>query len=439
MAISTFRFCLPSCAGGGMHFSSTARVSNMVSISGIQQRGFCVWRRHENATTPSHCDRNQHLLMKSGISGFSIGANQLDKKSGSLSMQAAARKNEDCCDPGRLHEHEAQEEDESCFKTASESDLVNILEIIRGKGNWRYQKVKELKALRLKVDPTLVFKVLTQENVSPGLSWKFFVWAKKQMGFKHTSETYNAMLGILCESRKFTSIFFVLEDMHEEGCNLTAETCMKMAKTFGSAGLVERALHALNHMTRLGSPPTAQQYNTLVNALLKNQHFYKAYIAYTEMVRSGCEVDSHTFKLLIRELDRAGKVDLASQLYNEMVAKGCEPDAEISSVLIGVLCKAGRVDDAVLLFERMKNDGIRPNASRYNTLIRYLGKDNKVEKALEIFDELRCHGSLPDNDTLSSLVNALRSEGRDEDADRCCEYSTRSQEDEGAPPVEGDE
>ncbi|KAL3696570.1 hypothetical protein R1sor_010646 [Riccia sorocarpa] len=397
-----------------------SRSRRFVSSSQGQQSKFlsCRWQQKENCIS-------RHQFSMSGA----LESSPVTVRS---STHISAWKEDERSNPSRLLEGD---DEGSCCKAPAESDFLNILEIIKGKGHWRYQKVKELKSLRIKVDSTLVLKVIKNENVPPSLAWKFFVWAKKQMGYKNTPETYNAMLQVLCESRKFTSIFFLLEDMHQDGCSLTVETCMKMAKVFGSAGLVERALHALNHMGKLGSPPTSRHYTSLIVALLKSQHYFKAYIVYTEMVRNGCEADSHIFKVLVREFERAGKVDLACQLYDDMLVKGCAPDAETSSALINVLCEAGRVDDAVCLFEKMKCEGIRPNVSRYNTLIVYLGKENKLEKALQLFDELRCRGYVPDHRMLSSLVESLRNCGCDEEAELCSEYS-RSQ---GSPQGEGEE
>ncbi|KAL2643803.1 hypothetical protein R1flu_011390 [Riccia fluitans] len=427
MAVSTVPSVLPGCRSVGLFHDSVpssrvgSRWTKSFSLSQAQQSSFpsCRWQQKGISTW------RKQVFMNGALEGLPIMTRS--------STQISVWKEDERSDPSRLHDGN---EEDGCHKAPAESDFVNILEIIRGKGHWRYQKVKELKTLRVRVDPTLVLKVIKNENVPPSLAWKFFVWAKKQMGYRNTPETYNAMLQILCKSRKFTSIFFLLEDMHEDDCSLTVETCMKMAKVFGSAGLVERALHALNHMGKLGSPPTPLHYTSLITALLKNQHYFKAYIVYAEMVRNGCEADAYSFKLLIREFDRADKVELASQLYDDMMLKGCLPDAETSSALINVLCKACRVDDAVCLFEKMKCEGIRPNVSRYNTLIVYLGKENKLEKALELLDELRCRGCLPDHATLSSLVESLRSCGRDEDADRCSEYSSRSQ---GSPQGEGEE
>lgn len=290
-------------------------------------------------------------------------------------------------------------------------DFAAVLEIMKEEDKFRYHKVPKLKALKLgaKLEHSLVLRILKHKEVKPSNAWKFFVWAKKQMGFKHTGEAYNTMIATLLEVRKFTSIFFLLEDMYKDGVHLTPETCVRMAKTFGRAGMVERAIRALNHMTGLGSPATTHHLNAVVSELLKSQHHYKAYIAYREMAKTGCEPDAHTFKLLLRELARVEKVELACRIFDDMRTRGCEPDAETASVLVGILSQCGRIDDAVAVFEKAKQKRIKMNAKVYNHLLNGLGEAGCVDKALEILEEMRTYGYRPEQDSIPTFVDKLDS------------------------------
>jgi pentatricopeptide repeat protein len=243
----------------------------------------------------------------------------------------------------------------------------------------------------------LVLSILRQKEVKPSTAWKFFVWAKKQMGYKHTGETYNVIIAKVLDIGKFTSIYFLMEDMHKDGVSLLPETCVRMAKTFGRAGMVERAIHSLKHMTRLGYPATTQHLNSLIIELLKSEHHYKAYIAYREMTKVGCSPNAFTFKLLLRELARVEKLELACRIYDDMEGKGFEPDVETASIVVGILCQSCRVDDAIVVFEKVKEGGRKPNPKVYNDLLAGLREADKVEKATEILEEVHLLGYQPED------------------------------------------
>ncbi|CAM6129116.1 unnamed protein product [Calypogeia fissa] len=301
-------------------------------------------------------------------------------------------------------------------------ELVEILKVAK-EDKFRYHTVPKLKLmlkLELKLDPALVLCVLKHREIKPSVKWKFFVWAKKQMGYKHTTEIYNIMIVILLENGKFTHIFYLLEDMYKAGVSLTPETCVRMAKTFASVGMVERAIHALNHMTRLGSPANTRHLNSVVMELVKGQHHYKAYIAYKEMVKTGCEPDGFTFKLLLRALGREETVDLACLVFDDMQTRGCEPDAETASLAVGSLCQCGRIDEALGFFEKIKQKGIKFNARVYNHLLNGLGETGSVETTADILEEMRSLGYTPERDSIATVVDVLRDSGREEPKSVVC-------------------
>jgi pentatricopeptide repeat domain-containing protein 1 len=128
---------------------------------------------------------------------------------------------------------------------------------------------------------------------------KFFNWADVQPGFSYHSCTYHAMIGILGKEKRYEDILALLKSMRKRDRKVTAEIYIGLARSYGSAGLLEKATEALNRLKDVGFTPSVAAYNSLIDALAKAGFRRKALAVYKVMGQSWFQPDTYTFNNLM--------------------------------------------------------------------------------------------------------------------------------------------
>ncbi len=282
---------------------------------------------------------------------------------------------------------------------------------ILAKGMWGPDKEALLRSLSVDVRPSYVCKVLKRQRNSDMAS-KFFNWAEVQPGFSHNSCTYHAMIGILGKEKRYEDIEALLKSMQKRDRKVTPEIYIGLARCYGSAGLLEKAIEALNRLKDVGCKPSVAAYNSLIDALAKAGFRQKALAVYKVMGQSRLQPDTYTFNILMHAFKNTKDLDSVCKLFEEMRNQNCEPDVVTFSTLIDALCKAGEVDKAAFIFEEMKHRGCCPNVVTFNSLIHGMGKANHIDKALELFEEMRTRGLVISTVTYNTLLYGLGISGR---------------------------
>ncbi len=147
---------------------------------------------------------------------------------------------------------------------------------------------------------------------------KFFIWAEVQPGFSYNFCTYHAMIGILDKEKRYEDIEALLKSMRKRDRKLTPEIYIGLARSYGSAGLLEKATEALNRLKDVGFTPSVAAYNSLVDALAKAGFRQRALAVYKVMGQSRFQPDTYTFKNLMHAFKNTKDLDSVCKLFEEM-------------------------------------------------------------------------------------------------------------------------
>ncbi|KAJ6704785.1 ATPASE EXPRESSION PROTEIN 3 [Salix purpurea] len=156
-----------------------------------------------------------------------------------------------------------------------------ILDAFRKNRNqWGPEVVTELCKLR-RVTPDLVAEVLKVEN-NPQLATKFFHWAGKQKGFKHTFASYNAFAYNLNRNKLFRAADQLPELMEAQGKPPTEKQFEILIRMHSDANRGLRVYYVYQKMVKFGVKPRVFLYNRIMDSLIKTGHLDLALSVYEE-------------------------------------------------------------------------------------------------------------------------------------------------------------
>jgi pentatricopeptide repeat protein len=91
------------------------------------------------------------------------------------------------------------------------------------------------------------------------------------------------MIGILGKEKRYEDIEVLLKSMQKRDRKVTPEIYIGLARSYGSAGLLEKAIEALNWWKDVGFTPSVAAYNSLIVALAKTGFRQKALAVFKVM------------------------------------------------------------------------------------------------------------------------------------------------------------
>ncbi|BBG96465.1 Pentatricopeptide repeat-containing protein [Prunus dulcis] len=188
-----------------------------------------------------------------------------------------------------------------------------ILDAFRkNRNHWGPPVVSELRKLR-RVTPDLVAEVLKVQN-DPVSASKFFHWAGKQKGFKHTYASYNALAYCLNRSNRFRSADQVPELMDSQGKPPSEKQFEILIRMHSDANRGLRVYYVYEKMKKFGVKPRVFLYNRIMDALVKSGYLDLALSVYEDFRGDGLVEESVTFMILIKGLCKMGRMDEMLQL-----------------------------------------------------------------------------------------------------------------------------
>lgn len=90
-------------------------------------------------------------------------------------------------------------------------------------------------------------EVLNKLSNAGVLALSFFHWAEKQKGFKHSTESFHALIEALGKIRQFKVIWNLVEDMKQRKL-LTRDTFAFIARRYARARKVKEAVETFEKM-----------------------------------------------------------------------------------------------------------------------------------------------------------------------------------------------
>ncbi|GMI65757.1 hypothetical protein like AT5G06400 [Hibiscus trionum] len=269
---------------------------------------------------------------------------------------------------------------QSLSKAFNEQDLEEVYRILSSSKDW-FIVEEGLERCKIKFTPELVLEILRKSTFHGKNALNFFSWVGKQVGYLHTSETYNMAIKISGCGKDFKNMRKLFYEMKRRGC-LVSDAWAIMIMQYGRTGLTEIALRT-----------------------------------FTDMKSDGCNPTASTYKYLIISLcgGKGRKVDEAVKIFQEMICSGYIPDKELLETYLGCLCEVGKLAEARSCAESLSKIGFSAPLS-YSLYIRALCRAERLEEALEILDNVGTEPSPLDQYVYGSLVHALLRKGRFEQA-----------------------
>eukprot|EP01018_Ginkgo_biloba_P014229 Gb_06907 [translate_table: standard] len=296
------------------------------------------------------------------------------------------------------------------------------------------------------IDPRLVENILRGYANNWKLAYGFFMWSGRQVGYKHNTQVFNAMINILGKVKQFDIAWEMIEQMNnagKEGSLVSEKTFRIMFKRYAAAHMVKEAIEAFHRMEYFNLKSDRAAFHSLLDALCEHNHVVEAerlsigkdsifspetktfnillsgwckVRAWSECRRFWKEVnqlegfhpDIFSYSIYMDALCKSGNPKKALKLYWQMKESGCEPDVTIYNIVVHVLGQANRVNDSLKLLHAMLDTGCRPNVVTYNSVIRNLCKIGKVHKAYQLFEQMAHQHCIPNAVTYHCFFSVLK-------------------------------
>ncbi|MQL88210.1 hypothetical protein Taro_020766 [Colocasia esculenta] len=320
---------------------------------------------------------------------------------------------------------------------------------------------RALSALNLRLDEALVIQVL-HHSPSPSsaaaaaaardprgdlggdgfllLRLRFFDWAGRQRGFRHTRATYHAIFRLLSRARLMSVVVDWLEAFAETRRRSAVKFHRRSVRFhetlvvgYAVAGRPEIALQVFGQMRFQGLDLDAFSYHVLLNSLIEESAFDVAETIFSQISARGLD-NPFTSYIRMKSLCKQNRLDEAAAFLREFVEEGSENDetkSSITGLLIDAFCKQRRFEEAsrlveefgtarayavwmrdlldaggtnkvlTFLYSKKESEDYRPDVFFYNKLICQLLKENRLEEVYEILVEMREKGIAPDKVTMN--------------------------------------
>lgn len=296
------------------------------------------------------------------------------------------------------------------------SDVEKIYRILR-KFHSRVPKLElALQESGVVVRSGLTERVLNRCGDAGNLAYRFFVWASKQSGYRHSHEVYKTMIKVLGKMRQFGAVWALIEEMRKENPQLISpEVFIILMRRFASARMVQKAVEVLDEMPKYGCEPDEYVFGCLLDALCKNGNVKEAALLFEDMRFRFTPTAKH-FTSLLYGWCREGKLMEAKHVLVQMKAAGIELDVVVYNNLLSGYAQAGKMGDAYDLLKEMRSKGCEPNAASYTVLIQALCKQENLEQAMRVFIEMQRSGCEVDVVTYTTLVSGFCKWGKIEKA-----------------------
>ncbi|KAA8531531.1 hypothetical protein F0562_006240 [Nyssa sinensis] len=253
----------------------------------------------------------------------------------------------------------------------------------------------------------LTERVLNRCGDAGNLGYRFFVWASKQPGYRHSYDVYKAMIKILGKMRQFGAVWALIEEMRKENPQLiSVDVFVVLMRRFASARMVKKAIEVLDEMPKYGCEPDEYVFGCLLDALCKNGSVKEAALLFGDMKIRFTPTIKH-FTSLLYGWCREGKLMEAKFVLVQMREAGFEPDIVVYNNLLNGYAVAGKMGDAFYLLQEMRRKCCEPNATSFTILIQALCSQEKMEEAMRVFVDMQRSGCEADHVTYTTLISGF--------------------------------
>ncbi|CAN6483125.1 unnamed protein product [Victoria cruziana] len=285
-------------------------------------------------------------------------------------------------------------------------DAILICNAISADGfDWKTESF--FRRFREKLNVSLVIDVLSLVK-KPDPCIKFFIWAGRQIGYRHTGLAYNALLDILVNAKTLKVPECLLLEFRNEDDEILGKLINMLITKCCRNGMWNQALEELGRLKDFGYRPTKTTYIALIHVLLKAERMDLALAVYNEMSNSGFEMNLFTLGCFVRSLCKNGRWKDSLRLIDK---EEIVPDAVLYTKMIRGLCEASMMDEAVAFLHRMRASSCLPNSVTYGTMIIGFLKSRQLGKCKKIFNQMISEGCYPSPRVFNCFIHAVCKSG----------------------------
>ncbi|CAK7327855.1 unnamed protein product [Dovyalis caffra] len=169
----------------------------------------------------------------------------------------------------------------------------------------------------------------------------------------------------------------------------------------------------LDEMREEGFELSARIYNYLISCLLKNGEYDDACKTLTEMQYKDCPPDALTFEIFIYHCCNNSKTDIARDYFDEMVARGLEPRLSTHAAFIKGFFNSEQYEEAYKYVADSDKKYKCSSCMNYSLLARLHQRRGNLVIAQNILSEMIKKGLRPYFKVYMKVLNRLNKSGRE--------------------------
>ncbi|CAH8339827.1 unnamed protein product [Eruca vesicaria subsp. sativa] len=266
---------------------------------------------------------------------------------------------------------------------------------------------KLLRQFREKLNERLVIEVLRLVE-KPSAVISFFIWAGRQIGYKHTPLVYNALVDLIVTDNDEKVPEELLEQIREDDKEMLGEFLNVLIRRRCGNGSFSVALEELGRLKDFRFRPSRATYNCLVQGFLKAGSLESASLVHREMSLGNVSMDGFTLRCFAYSLCKVGKWREALALVE---TEKFVPDTVFYTKLISGLCEASLFEEAMDFLNRMRAASCLPNVVTYSTLLCGCLNKKQLGRCKRVLNMMMIEGCYPSPKVFNSLVHAYCTTG----------------------------
>ncbi|XP_051135530.1 pentatricopeptide repeat-containing protein At1g52640, mitochondrial isoform X2 [Andrographis paniculata] len=237
---------------------------------------------------------------------------------------------------------------------------------------------------------------------------RFFLWAEKISGFRHSNDSHRILIDILGSSRQFPILWdFLLSIKNTRSLEISRDIFWIIFRAYSKANLPADAVRAFNRMSDFGIKPSVDDLDQLLYTLCKRKHVRIAQELFDRVKVANLNPTVKTYSILINGWGEIADSNSAHHLFDEMRERGYALDLPAWNSLMVALCKSRRVDEAYRLFEHMQRDGPHPDAHSYSIFIHASCESDDLHSAFRILESMKRRSLVPIVFTYNCIIKKL--------------------------------
>ncbi|KAJ4713669.1 Pentatricopeptide repeat-containing protein [Melia azedarach] len=315
------------------------------------------------------------------------------------------------------------------LKTHDEDDLPS-----------RFAADFALSQLGIRLSEAFVLDVLAYGKGKDVLSClKFFDWAGRQPGYRHTRSTFHAIFKILSRAKLMPLMLDFLENYKKGRYYHPVRFNDTLVMGYALAGKPEIALQLFGKLRFQGFDLDEYSYHVLLNALVEEGFFhavdviskqisfrgFECAVTRSIMLKSLCKkkqleeaveylqrlvneeqpVSGYMISSVVDALCKNNKLEQAGKILEEFGDCGVVQLEQAYGVWLWNLVQAGRLDGALQFLKTKKSlEGYVPEVFRYNILVSRLLRENRLMEVFDLFGEMKENQISPDRVTINNAL-----------------------------------